>query len=570
VSTALPPLPPTPAAPSQTVLPQVLTAAVDSLPPEIAALPPGAILDAVVQQQARNLLLVATDAGTLTLRTRGGLALPEGAQLSLQVIQNDGQLSLKLVAVNGRAVLPGGLGLSLPAQAGLPFDPTAGEAAIARGPAENPAATVRLAQPSGGGIPAGLSAVLLRPAAAMPAAAAPATPNAAAALPPGITADLPPGTVFIVRIAGVTPPQSAAIVPQGATPPDPATAAASTIPMDAAPPEAEPPPPAAPSDLPAPAGPGAAAIPAAPTAPGPVSPPVAAAPPSPVPPAPAPAVLTGTVVGHGPGAQALVQSPAGLLSLPAAAELPVGAGVALDLLAPPVPPPPANPATAAAPPETWPALAETMAALSAGDDQPALQALARAVPQLQPQLAANLSVFASALRSGDFGKAVGEPVIKALERTGRRDLVDRLKGDFKALSARAARPLAGGEWQGFTLPLFNGAVVDPVQLFVRHPPEETESGGGRKGQEHRFLVEVTLTRLGRIQFDGLIQREAKRFDLILRTAQPLNAAMRQDILGLFNSSSEAVGTTGTVAFQSGGRFVDLPPPAVTGATRLMV
>jgi len=36
--------------------------------------------------------------------------------------------------------------------------------------------------------------------------------------------------------------------------------------------------------------------------------------------------------------------------------------------------------------------------------------------------------------------------------------------------------------------------------------------------------------------------------------------MRHDILGLFTVTGDAVGTKGSVTFQPGGRFVDLPPP----------
>jgi hypothetical protein len=560
VSTALPPLPPTAPAPSQTALPQVLTALPESVPPELAALPAGTIIDALAQAvaQGRNFLQVSTPAGTLTLKFRGDLPLPPGAQLSLQVMPGDGQFSVKLVAVNGRPVLPGGL-LALPgagglaaAEGGLPFAPAAG--GPARTPLDTPAATVQLA-PAGGspGMPPGLSAVLLRPAAAMPGL--PAMP----APPPGIAADLPSGTVFLVRIAGIAPPAADPAVPAAAMP---------AAPSAAAPAQAAPGTPAtisvAPQSAPAAAAPAAPGVP-----PPPIGTPSAAL--APAAPSAMP-TLTGTVTGHSPGGHALVQSPAGLLSLPVAMELPVGSQVVLDLLAPPQPPPAAAAKAPPIPPQSWPALADALTALAGADDQQAFQALARAVPQVQsqPHLAASLSVFASALRAGDFGRVAGDPVVKALERSGRRDLVDRLKGDFKALSAESARPLSGGEWQGYALPLVYGATIDPVHLYVRRPPEDAPSGGARKGQEHRFLVEVTLTNLGRIQFDGLIQRETKRFDLILRTSQPLPAEMRHDILGLFSASSEAVGTAGTVTFQSGGRFVDIPQPAATGATRLMV
>ena len=272
---------------------------------------------------------------------------------------------------------------------------------------------------------------------------------------------------------------------------------------------------------------------------------------------------------HVPGSPALLSTPLGTLSLPA--ELPVGADVTLEVLAPPIPPPPAPAAASTAPglgQGGWPALNEALTVLTAQDPQ-AAQQLMRAMPQMGPQLAANLSLFANALRSGDTKAIIGEGAVRGLEKGGRRDLADKLKDDVDELSAESERPVDGGNWRGFTLPILTGAEILPVHLFVRQQPEPEEDdvksgGGGRRGTEHRFLLEVSMTRLGRFQLDGLIQRDTKRFDLIIRTALALPDHMRHDILGLFANAGDLAGTKGSVTFQGGGRFIDLPPaPAPT-------
>ncbi|MEW5728935.1 MAG: DNA polymerase III, partial [Pseudomonadota bacterium] len=332
-------------------------------------------------------------------------------------------------------------------------------------------------------------------------------------------------------------------------------------------PQAAAPPPAVPAQTPAPGQP-AAAPPASAMAAGP---PAAG---SGTPPTPAtPAMLAGTVVAHPPGGNAVVGTPAGTLSLPTPANLPPGSQVLLEVVGRPLPPPPpaatttskSDGLTAAG----WPALDDAATTLARTDAQVAEQFL-RAIPQANARLAASMAMFASALRSGDARQILTEAVTRGLERAGKRDTADRLKGDIDKLSADSARPLGGGEWRAYTMPFLNGAQIEAIRLYVRHDPEEERGGRRGRGGDERFVLEVSMSRLGRIQLDGLVQRADKQFDLIVRTERPLPADMRRDIMAIFTDNAEVCGTKGMVSFQA-GRFLDLPPPdAPAGATTLSV
>ncbi|MGE5504597.1 MAG: DNA polymerase III, partial [Actinomycetota bacterium] len=295
----------------------------------------------------------------------------------------------------------------------------------------------------------------------------------------------------------------------------------------------------------------------------------AAAPPAPTP--SAPSVLTGTVIGHPPGGPAVVETPAGLLSLPASVPLTAGATVRLEVVAPPQLPPAAAPAptqTDGLQDRGWPALSEATETLAAADP-PAAEQLMRIVPQLGPRLAAGLALFSGALRSGDAKALVGEGGVRGLDKAGRRDLADRLRKDFLSLADEATRPLGDGEWRGLAMPLMaGGAEIDRIHLYVRRPPADDEEGKGKGGGEQRFILEVSLSSLGRLQLDGLVARQSKRFDLIVRTDRPLSDEMRRDIAGIFAESGQLTGTIGQVSFQS-GRFVELPPTEAKG-TRITV
>jgi len=151
--------------------------------------------------------------------------------------------------------------------------------------------------------------------------------------------------------------------------------------------------------------------------------------------------------------------------------------------------------------------------------------------------------------------------VRGLERAGGKAVAERLKGDLDSLAEQAGRPVGnGGDWRAYTMPFLGGGIVDPIRLFVRRGDGDDGKGkAGGTGDGQRFVVDLNLSRLGRLQLDGLVRREDKLFDLIIRTAEALPQQMRHDILGIFAGSSELVGTKGSVSFQAGGRWMEFPP-----------
>ncbi|CAA7611748.1 DNA polymerase III [Magnetospirillum sp. UT-4] len=523
-------------------------------------MPPGTTLEALATARAaKGLILAQTAAGPVQLKALPGQVLPpipEGARLLLQTSLQGGEPQLRLLAINGRplagALLPGmpavGAG-TLPGLPGLLLP--AGAATNAAG---SPAAATPAASQAAPGVtmpgvtvpaaaaPAGITATVIRPAAApsppgTPAAAPPAG-AATAFLPP----DLPAGTQLTVRIAGVVPQAAAA-----AAAPAPGPAPVS---------------PSAPA--PAPAGP-----PVTQQAPPPAT---GTPPPAPISPASAPPVLSGTVIAHPPGGQAVVQTAIGTLALPTHADLAAGTALKLEVVGPPLPPPPSAPGPARPEGLTaagWPAMDEAVRVLSAGDDRQGLETLLRTIPQAGPRLAAGLAVFAGAVQRGDTRALFGDGAARALDKAGRRDLADRVKSDLDGLAAEGGRPAGGGEWRAYTLPFMGGGPIEPVRLYVRGAGDDKRNGAGTAGNDQRFVIDFDLSCFGRLQMDGLVRREEKLFDLIIRTGEPLPERVRRDIMAIFTDSSELVGTKGSVAFQAGGRWIDLRPDE-QGPTRLSV
>ncbi|MBC7905806.1 MAG: DNA polymerase III, partial [Rhodospirillaceae bacterium] len=285
-----------------------------------------------------------------------------------------------------------------------------------------------------------------------------------------------------------------------------------------------------------------------------------------------PPLLSGTVTAQPPGGHAVVQTPVGTLSVPTQTDLPAGTPLTLEVVGKPVPPPPGTALAQAKSDgltaQGWPAFTQAVDVLSASNQTQALAQLMRVMPQAGPRLAASMAMFAGALRSGDVKSLMAETATRSLEKAGKKELAQKLTADLGALAEDSSRPVGNGEWRGFTMPFLNGAVVDPIQLFVRATGGEAKRKGGT-GNDERFVLDLKLSQLGRVQMDGLVRREDKLFDLIIRTDAPLPLDAKRDILGIFTNASELVGTKGTVVFQSGARWVEFPP-APPAPTRIEV
>jgi hypothetical protein len=100
------------------------------------------------------------------------------------------------------------------------------------------------------------------------------------------------------------------------------------------------------------------------------------------------------------------------------------------------------------------------------------------------------------------------------------------------------------------LPLMHDGSLRQIRLYLR----ERFGSGEQENEKHgtRFVIEASLSHLGNIQLDGLVR--SARFDLMVRTQEPLLAAMRSEISALFARANEEFGVQGRINFQVQERF----------------
>lgn len=269
-------------------------------------------------------------------------------------------------------------------------------------------------------------------------------------------------------------------------------------------------------------------------------------------------IIAGTVVGSGANGQAIVSSSVGLLDLAAeAAPEQLRAEVRLEML---------NRATADGArasgregptplpilARSWPALDEVLQALAATAPTGAAK-LPPSVPRPGPQLASAILFFMSALRGGDIGNWLGDDTARLIDRL-RGQAAAGLRDDFRAME-RAAEPSESG-WRAFFVPILDGDNLDQMRFFV-HPDAKKQGDEDEDSQNGtRFVVDLTLTRIGPFQIDGL----AKRSDisLLVRTHHALPQRMRADILEIFTGTLARTGVTGALTFRVETEFPPLP------------
>jgi hypothetical protein len=263
-------------------------------------------------------------------------------------------------------------------------------------------------------------------------------------------------------------------------------------------------------------------------------------------------VQVGVVSAFTASGHPLVQTQAGLLLLGSKLTAPVGATVVLELEptlaedseATPTPASSSAGRGASGSAPTFPRLAQALEAFrDAGVSMPAV--VARHLPHTGPRLAEGLINALAAAHDEDGFQALERLLRPALERMGQREMGEALHQELARPSGSTGNATQT-DWRVYTLPLFDNGQLHQLRIYERqHGGGRQQQAGGPPGS--RFVVEVEMSRLGAMQLDGLVQ--PKRFDLMLRSRQPLPEEVRRDIAALFAEARSAAGFAGEIGFQ---------------------
>lgn len=161
--------------------------------------------------------------------------------------------------------------------------------------------------------------------------------------------------------------------------------------------------------------------------------------------------------------------------------------------------------------------------------------------------AAALFVFA-ALKTGDLAQTLNERAQDLLRHAGKSDAIGRLNAEGQIIN-RAHADSAGQDWRALALPLQWQQDVQKIAVFYKHQDEEDAPDNARnKGKQTRFIFDLALSKMGKVQLDGLHRQD--RLDLIVRTREPFSRAMQMQMKNAYTQAMESSNLGGELAFQN--------------------
>lgn len=198
--------------------------------------------------------------------------------------------------------------------------------------------------------------------------------------------------------------------------------------------------------------------------------------------------------------------------------------------------------------------------------QPAQPADATPAPQ---QLSSGLMFFVAALRGGDFRNWLGESNVRWLQQNGHDGLVKKAEAEFFTLARAFTDVPVSQHWQSVFFPVAVDGQLQQVRLFLKRDRKQGRNEQGKKEDDTRFIVEVSMSQLGELQMDGFVRRQPEHqveFDLYVRSLVPLEPQVQQDIVAIYNSVGELTGYRGSLVFQAVKEFPVNPMKEAMEAT----
>ncbi len=230
----------------------------------------------------------------------------------------------------------------------------------------------------------------------------------------------------------------------------------------------------------------------------------------------------------------------------------------VSLTPPEIPVPDFSPAQENASP--WNVLNEAISALEQVD-APAVDALKTVLVQTGNKMPALILNYLNAVNAGaDVRAWLGDANVRALESLGKRGqaVLKQLEKEFSS----GAKKMTDGKsvWKGYDIPFMTGTAVEPVSLYLQQSSEALEERAKNKPAPVtavRFVLDLNLTKLGRVQLEGLSQRAKRSFNLNIRHAYPFDASFEDRVRALFTKTLDALNYTGVVALKRTDEFIEI-------------
>ena len=185
------------------------------------------------------------------------------------------------------------------------------------------------------------------------------------------------------------------------------------------------------------------------------------------------------------------------------------------------------------------------------------QNLLNAIPQANnaQQFPAAALLFLAAAKGGDLGAWMGPRPLRALgDASMGKNTLQRLMNDMATQSTgRSATPQdpaqvqSSPDWRGYTLPLSLGSDIHSMALWVKQDDDGNTWQNTKNAT--RFFIDLNLSRMGDVHFDGLINTHKKSLNLSFITQRSLGAPMQDMLKSIWIKTLDGLGYTGSLTFK---------------------
>lgn len=201
-------------------------------------------------------------------------------------------------------------------------------------------------------------------------------------------------------------------------------------------------------------------------------------------------------------------------------------------------------------PGNWPTMEEIAQTLSTISANNAIAAGASSIlpsPSNPAQMAPAVLFVMAALKSGDLAQTLNDKAQDMLRRSGKGNLLNRLSGEGNIIN-RTHVDSAGQDWRALTIPMQWQQEIHKAALFYKHSDNEESEGSKGGGKQTRFIFDLALSQMGKVQLDGLHRNE--RLDLIVRTQETFSRAMQIQMKSAYADAMEMSDLNGDLSFQN--------------------
>jgi hypothetical protein len=178
-------------------------------------------------------------------------------------------------------------------------------------------------------------------------------------------------------------------------------------------------------------------------------------------------------------------------------------------------------------------------------------------PDQPKQFPAAALLFLAAAKGGDLSGWMGTRTYKLLDNAPpsiKKTIINALQDIPKShgRTAMTGDPVivqTAPEWRGHPIPMLVGGDVHQAHLWTKYQDDQSSNDGQKRAGGTRFIVDLKLSRMGDVQFDGYIDKTKQVFNLSLITQKPVQIGMQDILKSLWYKTLEGLDLSGNISFK---------------------